>query len=132
MTWAAFMEIQRTHDELSEPSPSARQAAFRILQRHPPCLRDGVPLNDLIDDIAAAIDNASSLKRGQRHMTHAEEVWNAAIEEAAKVAESHFRGIFTGWKGYTSESLITLDDAESAAEECGPICAEAIRDLKRT
>lgn len=65
-------------------------------------------------------------------MTHAEEVWNAAIEEAAKVAESHFRGLFTGWKGHTGESTITLDDAEDTANECGPICAEAIRELKHT
>lgn len=59
-----------------------------------------------------------------------EDAWNAAIEAAAKVAEHHFVGMFTGWKGHTGESLISLDDAEDAANECGPICGEAVRELK--
>lgn len=33
----------------------ARAIAFRILQRHPDCLRDDVVMNDLIEDIASAI-----------------------------------------------------------------------------
>lgn len=41
-----------------EPSTAARQEAFNILTRHPPCLRDDVSLSDLIDDIATAIDKA--------------------------------------------------------------------------
>ena len=65
-------------------------------------------------------------------MTPHEKIRNDALEEAAKVAEHYFIGIFTGWKGHTSESKITLDDAEDAASECGPICAEAIRELKTT
>ena len=55
---------------------------------------------------------------------------NAALEEAAELARTYFIGMFTGWKGYTYESLITLDEAEEAAQECGPICAAAIRELK--
>jgi len=55
---------------------------------------------------------------------------DAALEEAAQLAQHFFVGIFTGWKGHTSESLITLDEAEDAAQECGAICAAAIRDLK--
>jgi hypothetical protein len=52
---------------------------------------------------------------------------NGVLEEAAKIAQSHFVGIFTGWKGHTGNSQITLDEAEDTANECGPICAEAIR-----
>lgn len=63
-------------------------------------------------------------------MTPDEKVRNDALDEAAEIARQHFVGIFTGWKGYTSESKITLDEAEDTASECGPICAEAIRDLK--
>lgn len=43
--------------EPSRPTEAARHAAFSILQRHPDCLRDDVVLNDLIDDIATAIDH---------------------------------------------------------------------------
>ena len=57
--------------------------------------------------------------------------WDDAIEEAAKMAQHHFVGMFTGWKGHTGESKITLDEAEDAANECGPICADAIRALKK-
>lgn len=32
-----------------------RQTAFAILTKHPNCLRDDVPLDDLIEDIAAAL-----------------------------------------------------------------------------
>lgn len=42
-----------------EPSASARLTAFNILQRHPRCVREYEPLNDLIDDIAFAIDVAA-------------------------------------------------------------------------
>lgn len=35
-----------------------RQIAFNILTRHPDCIRDDVSLNDLIEDIAAAITEA--------------------------------------------------------------------------
>ena len=63
-------------------------------------------------------------------MTHAEQIRNAAIDEAAEVARQYFRGMFTGWKGHTSESFITLDEAEDVANQCGQICAEAIRELK--
>ena len=63
-------------------------------------------------------------------MTYAEQVRNAALEEAAEVARQYFRGMFTGWKGHTSESLISMDEAEDVANECGQICAEAILELK--
>lgn len=63
-------------------------------------------------------------------MTCAEEIRSAALEEAAKVAQTYFVGMFTGWKGHSAESKITLDEAEAVVNECGPICAEAIRDLK--
>jgi hypothetical protein len=48
--------------ERNEPSASARQIAFSILTRHPDCVQDDVSLNDLIDDIAAAIDAALTLR----------------------------------------------------------------------
>ena len=35
------------------------EIAFKILQRHPDCLRDDVVLNDLITDIADAIGAAA-------------------------------------------------------------------------
>lgn len=44
---------------VGEPSAKSRQIAFDILTRHPPCLADDVPMSDLIDDIATAIDRAS-------------------------------------------------------------------------
>lgn len=47
---------------MTEPSTAARKLALDILMRHPPCLRDDVPLNYLIDDIAASIDCASVSK----------------------------------------------------------------------
>jgi len=57
-------------------------------------------------------------------------IHNAALEEAAQLARTYFIGIFTGWTGYTFDSLITLDEAEDVASECGPICADAILNLK--
>jgi hypothetical protein len=42
----------------TEPSAWARHQAFNILQRHPPCLRDDVPMNYFIDDIADRLDDA--------------------------------------------------------------------------
>lgn len=64
-------------------------------------------------------------------MTPAEaKIRNDALEEAAELARTYFVGIFTGWSGYTGDSPISLDDAEDAANECGPICADAIRALK--
>ncbi len=63
-------------------------------------------------------------------MTPEQEARNKALDEAAELAQQYFIGIFTGWKGYTGEDAITLDEAEDAASECGPICAEAIRSLK--
>ena len=62
--------------------------------------------------------------------TRIQEIRNAALEEAAVLAQHFFVGMFTGWIGYSSAHLITLDEAEDVASECGPICAEAIRDLK--
>ena len=50
----------------SEPSTTARQTAFNILTRHPTCLTDDMPLNDLIDDIADAIDKAGEQKERKR------------------------------------------------------------------
>lgn len=41
---------------MTEPSTAARKLASDILMRHPPCLRDDVPMNYLIDDIAASIE----------------------------------------------------------------------------
>lgn len=35
-------------------------------------------------------------------MTYAEQIRNAALDEAAEVARRHFIGIFTGWKGYVA------------------------------
>jgi hypothetical protein len=43
-----------------EPTPAARAIAFKILRKHPECLRDDVVMNDLIDDIAAAIDSVAA------------------------------------------------------------------------
>ena len=43
---------------MAEPSTSARTKAPRI------CLRDDVSMNDLIDDIAQAIDMASAINDG--------------------------------------------------------------------
>jgi len=64
-------------------------------------------------------------------MTEAEiKIRNDALEEAAELARGYFVGMFTGWMGHTGESLISLDEAEDAANECGPICADAIRELK--
>lgn len=37
----------------------ARQRAFNILSKHPQCLRDDEPLQDLIEDIAIAIRAAA-------------------------------------------------------------------------
>lgn len=44
-----------------EPSTKSRHIAFQILTRHGDCLIDDVSLNDLIDDIAKAIDAVESL-----------------------------------------------------------------------
>lgn len=46
---------------MSGPSDYARAKAFNMLTRHPDCLQDDYPLQDLIDDIAAAIDEARNL-----------------------------------------------------------------------
>jgi hypothetical protein len=42
----------------TEPTTGSRQTAFNILKRHGDCFADDVSLNDLLDDIAAAIDAA--------------------------------------------------------------------------
>ena len=44
---------------MTEPTAKERQTAFEILRRHPPCIQDGVPLEDLIEDIAQAIHDAA-------------------------------------------------------------------------
>jgi hypothetical protein len=44
---------------MAEPSTESRQKAFAILIRHGDVLQDDASLNDLIDDIAAAIDGAA-------------------------------------------------------------------------
>ena len=44
------------HMSEREPSAAARVIAFKILTRHPDVLQDDVSMNDLIDDIASAID----------------------------------------------------------------------------
>ncbi len=44
------------------PEWQARQAAFNILSRHPDCLKDDTPLEDLIEDIATAIQAAPAAK----------------------------------------------------------------------
>ena len=77
--------------------------------------------------------NESGTKREQivnRKQTM-NEIWNKAIEEAAEVARQHFVGMFTGWKGYSYDDMLTLDNAEEIANECGSICADAIRKLKK-
>lgn len=53
----------------------------------------------------------------------------AAREACAEEARRWFIGMFTGWKGHTGDSLITLDDAEDHANDCGQDCADAIRSL---
>lgn len=51
---------------MTEPTEASRQTAFSLLLRHPDVLQDDVSLNDLIDDIATAIDRAvESLLRKQ-------------------------------------------------------------------
>ena len=54
--WNAGVEAER------EPTAASRQIAFVILTQHGDCLLDDVSLNDLIDDIAAAIDAAKETK----------------------------------------------------------------------
>jgi hypothetical protein len=49
-----------TMTKRTEPSAWARHQAINILQRHPPCLRDDVPMNYFIDDIADRLDDANS------------------------------------------------------------------------
>jgi hypothetical protein len=50
-----------------------------------------------------------------------------ALEEAIKVTEKHFVGIFTGWVGHAP---ITLEEAETIANECSLLCAADIRSLR--
>lgn len=54
------MTPQTVKPDDRQPSRQARQQAHDILMRHPPCLRDGVPLDFLIEDIAAAIDGTAA------------------------------------------------------------------------
>ena len=51
----------------------------------------------------------------------------AVLEEAIRVTEKHFVGIFTGWVGHAP---ITLKEAETVAAECSLLCAADIRALK--
>lgn len=48
-----------------EPSSYARAKAFNALTKHPDCLKDDTVMNDLIDEIASAIDQAHSLGRSE-------------------------------------------------------------------
>ena len=41
----------------AQPSGEARHMAYKILTRHPTCLADDEPLDDLIEDIACAIES---------------------------------------------------------------------------
>lgn len=47
-----------TAETQSEPTAASRQTAFGIVTRHGECFHDDVSLNDLIDEIATAIDAA--------------------------------------------------------------------------
>lgn len=49
---------------MAEPTAKARVKAFEILRRHPECLRDDTVMDDLIDEIARAIDIASAINDG--------------------------------------------------------------------
>jgi hypothetical protein len=51
----------------------------------------------------------------------------SALEEAIRVTEKHFVGIFTGWVGHAP---VTLEEAETVAAECSLLCAADIRRLK--
>lgn len=42
----------------TEPSAWARAKAFNALTRYPDCLKDDTVMNDLIDEIAEALDEA--------------------------------------------------------------------------
>lgn len=45
-------------DNSKEPSAWARAKAFNALTRHSDCLKDDTVMNDLIDEIATALDEA--------------------------------------------------------------------------
>lgn len=92
---------------------------FGLAECHLGAARELWATTDAIELVNAAFASAILAERKE------------TIERCAKVAERYFTGMFTGWIGYSSESLITLDEAEGAAVECGPICAAAIRSLGR-
>lgn len=50
--------------KLTEISSYASTLAFEIATSHPDCIKDDVPLDDLISEIAAAIDRGRRLEKG--------------------------------------------------------------------
>ena len=50
---------------VAEKLAQARLVAFHILTKHPDCLRDDVPLNELVEDIAVAITAKPVLTSGE-------------------------------------------------------------------
>lgn len=68
-----------------------RQTAFAILTKHPNCLRDDVPLDDLIEDIAAALTAAAEVDETGFPPKFVLAIQRATIERCAQVADS-FKG----------------------------------------
>jgi hypothetical protein len=56
---------------------------------------------------------------------------NKTIDEVVEELRPWGAGMFTGWKGHTGESLITLDFAEEVFEDNFLDLIKAIRELKR-
>lgn len=46
---------------MDEPSTAARTIAFQIARKHARLFQEDMPINDLIDDVANAIDVARSV-----------------------------------------------------------------------
>lgn len=57
------------NDAATEPTTWARHQAFNILTRHGDVLRDDVSMNELIDDIAARLDDARISGRNDQRNT---------------------------------------------------------------
>jgi len=58
---------------VAEKLAQARLVAFHILTKHPDCLRDDVPLNELVEDIAVAIAEKPVLTSGEPTIAMADE-----------------------------------------------------------
>lgn len=77
-----------------EPSAGSRQEAFAILTQHGDVLQDDVSLNDLIDDIAAAIDERDLWKARcfAALWLVPDEKTCGELQEAARQAKALLRG----------------------------------------